>query len=301
MAIERWDVLRRHVAPLLRTPRPDAAWLLRLESAVRDLRALASQEPDAALYVLIHAAGHDTAGYSALHAMTCAVVADLVGRWHGWPDEECDALTHAALTMNLGMTEVQDALAAQTEPPTEPQRQAIDRHAEASVALLRGAGVADRLWLSIVLAHHRGADPSAPWNELPATDRLAETLRRIDIYTAKLSRRAHRAAIAPTLAARDACLGPAGRPDPVGATLLRVLGLYPPGTWVTLANGEVAEVIARGAKAHTPIVAAVRRADGGVWMSPMRRDTSQPGFAVASALGAGQGRIRLSRERMLSC
>ena len=45
--------------------------------------------------------------------------------------------------------------------------------------------------------------------------------------------------------------------DVVGATLMRVFGLCPPGTYVKLANGETAVVMRRGAKAAAPWVASV--------------------------------------------
>jgi hypothetical protein len=103
------------------------------------------------------------------------------------------------------------------------------------------------------------------------------------------------------MAARDACLDASGHPDSIGATLLRVVGLYPPGTFVELANGESAVVIVRGAKAHTPIVASMRRKDGGLLMQPVRRDTLRPGFAVKRGVEPSHVRVLLNHRRILSC
>ena len=40
-------------------------------------------------------------------------------------------------------------------------------------------------------------------------------------------------------AAREACLGPTGVPDEIGGALLKAVGLYPPGSFVELACGEI--------------------------------------------------------------
>ena len=83
--------------------------------------------------------------------------------------------------------------------------------------------------------------------------------------------------------------------------LLKVLGLYPPGTFVELANGEMGVVVARGAKAHTPVVAALRRADGSLMAHPMRRDTQQRAHAVQRGLATRELKVRVQHLRVLSC
>ena len=68
-----------------------------------------------------------------------------------------------------------------------------------------------------------------------------------------------------------------------------------------LVNGESAVVIVRGAKAHTPIVASVRRKDGGLLMQPVRRDTLQMGFAVKRGVQPSSVRVILNHLRILAC
>jgi hypothetical protein len=300
-ALDRWERLRPRLHALLRSECFDADWLLGFEQAALELHALVQAQPDLALYLLIHTCGHELGGYSALHAMACATVGELAAAWLGWPAQEQRTLGRAALSMNLGMTALQDTLASQVAPPTTAQRAQIDAHAELGAQRLREAGVREALWLDVVATHHRGAAGAADAESLPPAGRLAETLRRIDIYTAKLSRRGHRPATSPALAARDACLGPGGRPDRIGATLLKVLGLYPPGTSVQLASGEMGVVVARGAKAHTPVVASLRRADGSLMAQPLRRDTQQRAHAVERGLSTRELRVRVQHQRVLSC
>ena len=70
---------------------------------------------------------------------------------------------------------------------------------------------------------------------------------------------------------------------------------------MSLANSETGIVIARGAKAHTPIVAALRRADGGLLMQPVRRDTQARGCAVVRGLTSRDVRVRVHHLRTLRC
>jgi hypothetical protein len=115
-----------------------------------------------------------------------------------------------------------------------------------------------------------------------------------------LSRRATREPTPPAIAARHACLDAQGRPDAIGATLLRMLGLYPPGCFVQLASGEVGIVVRRGAKAHTPVVAALRRDDGGLHLQPPRRDSAQPPHAVVCGVDAQSVRMNVNHLRALA-
>ena len=298
--LDAWDVLRRRLSALLKASEPSDDWARELRGLASQMRELAAQDVDLALYTLVYAAGQELDHYSTVHAMTCAVIGELVGTWHGWSVDEVTALVHAALSMNVSMTRTQDALVHQLDAPDERQRKEIAGHAQASAAFLEGAGVTEPLWVEVVRHHSIGCD-EGEIDAMPPVSRLAELIRRIDIYTAKLSRRRSREATTPALAARDACLGRTGHPDSVGATLLRVLGLYPPGTWVSLANGETGIVIARGAKAHTPVIAALRRGDGGLLMQPGRRDTQLRGLAVVRGVTMRDVKVHIHHARALRC
>ncbi|MES2952598.1 MAG: hypothetical protein V4858_29065 [Pseudomonadota bacterium] len=299
-ALDAWDQMMVRAHRLLREENIDASWIARLTELTTAMRQLAARDPDVALYVLIEANGSNADHYSAQHAMVCMVIAELAAEWMEWPQEERRSLALAALTMNLSITVLQDSLAKQSGALSDGQRDLVAKHAAASADMLVGAGVADPLWLYVVRHHHMVA-PADAAQESDAATRLAELLRRVDIYTAKLSRRGSRQSVTPAMAARDACLDANGNPDSIGATLLRVVGLYPPGTFVELANGESAVVIVRGTKAHTPIVASMRRKDGGLLMQPVRRDTLRMGFAVKRGMEPTSVRVLLNHRRILSC
>ncbi|MGS0759346.1 HD-GYP domain-containing protein, partial [Roseateles sp. GG27B] len=67
-------------------------------------------------------------------------------------------------------------------------------------------------------------------------------LRRIDLFCARLSPRRSRQALAGASAARTVYLDELQKPDAAGAILIKTMGLYPPGSLVRLANGQVGVV-----------------------------------------------------------
>ena len=97
--------------------------------------------------------------------------------------------------------------------------------------------------------------------------------------------------MSPVQAAREACLGPNGTPDEIGAALLKAVGLYPPGSFVELVNGEICIVVARGPRANLPVVAVLIGADGVHRGNAAQRDTNDRRFAVKRAVSAATVRI----------
>ncbi len=297
-AVDRWDQLSRQIALLLRQSQPGAEWMGQFRATARACRELARRDVDAALYLLLQSSAAEGGRYSACHALLCALICELCAEGLGWDAGEVNSLTHAAMTMNLSMTELQDELIVQTTPLTPNQREEIDTHAERSAALLEAATLDDPLWLEVVRLHHvDGSGTEAPSD---AAARLAELLHRIDLYTAQLSSRVGREPKSPAIAARDTCLGADGQPDRVGGVLLRTLGLYPPGCFVQLANGDFGIVVKRGNKAHRPCVASLRREDGGMYHLPKRRVAGSREHAVRHGVTRSAVNVLCDHVRILN-
>jgi hypothetical protein len=209
-----------------------------------------------------------------------------VARELQWEESRIELLEKAALTMNVGMWPLQDTLVTQAAQALSPQVQAhIDAHPAEGARLLREGGVADEDWLEAVRTHGDESLAARPFSALSPGQQMALLLQRVERYGVLISRRAGREALSPTQAAQQACLAPDGRPDAVGSLLLKAMGLYPPGSFVALANNEVGIVLARGNHAAQPVVAALRNAQGMTMAEPRLRYTSQPQAAVRAALG----------------
>lgn len=272
--------LQREIAATLARSVFEAEWLEVLQGVAGRMRALAQVDLDRVLYLLVQDAQRGSEAYSSRHALFCALVAWLCSGEMGWPQNERDSLVSAALTMNLSMTEMQNDLAFRDRTLTVEQRRVVQTHAARSAEALHEAGIDDALWIEVVARHHEEPDPLLAMAELPPPQRVAALLRRVDVFTAKISARKVRAGMPATLAAQEACLGPNGQPDALGAALLKTLGLYPPGSYVKLANGELAVVKRRGAKANEPLVLSLTGRDGRALPVPVARHTARVEHAV---------------------
>jgi hypothetical protein len=115
-------------------------------------------------------------------------------------------------------------------------------------------------------------------------ERLARLLMRIDQFAARLSPRIARRAQAGAQAARAIFLDEQRQQDEAGAALIKAVGLYPPGTFVRLANGEEGMVVKRGTSATEPLVAALLGKSGNPLTEPVPRDARlpQPGRRAGS-------------------
>ncbi|WP_157271321.1 HD-GYP domain-containing protein [Azohydromonas aeria] len=286
---EEWEALVHLLDAALRQSEPEQPWVERVLEVQARVRALTAQRMDEALFHYVYNGARHAEHYSSHQALRCMLIAGEVARELGWDAADIVVLERAALTMNVGMRRLQDRLALMVAPKLDDNvRKLIARHSEDGAQQLLNSGVAEPDWIEAVRHHHDAALESLPYERLSTGQRLALLLRRVDIYCAKISRRAGRAPLTAMQAAGQSCLGPDGRPDRIGAALLKALGLYPPGCFVQLASGETGIVLARGARANHPLVAALVNARGQALMSPLLRDSAQPGLTVRAALRPDQ-------------
>jgi len=259
----------------------------RVQTIAAGLRSFVAGNPDRALF-LAHRHWLDKyVFYSVLHATRCAIGCDLIARRLGWAEENANSLVKAALTMNIAITELQAALAlrpAGIDKPTPEQTEAIATHPVRGAAILRRAGVDDENWLQAVEQHHeriggRGYPTGAPEPSLPA-----RVLRCVDDFFAKTSARVSRPALPLWRAVRHLLADAADRP--IVEALVKELGLYPPGTFVRLANGDLGIVLRRGRRIDTPLAVALANCTGERLTYPVRRDTGDMRYAIIMASNA---------------
>jgi len=291
-----WADLQLRAHALLREPRAED-FLPRFEQVHAETLNRLQQRPDAVLMLLIFEASQDPQHYSASHGLLSLVLAELCARQLGWSDEWRQALTRAALSMNISISALQDRMAVQAEGLDEAQRLALVAHGDRAAQLLGALGVQSELWLQTVRLHH-DAGPGPLAGRAPA-EALARLLRRVDIFGARLSPRRSRRAMAGASAARAVYLDELQQPDEAGAALIKAVGLYPPGSLVRLANGEVGIVIKRGHSANEPLVAALLGKSGAPLSEPVPRDTRLATQAISASLAPHEMKLRVSLERLL--
>jgi len=265
----------------------------------RWMQALLGRDADVGLYLLFQLAANSPVGYSASHALVCAVLTHLIGVELKLPQDERDSMVHAALTMNIGMTALQDELASQLDKPSETQQLGIRAHPGLGRTMLADLGITDPLWLDIVDHHHDEITDSKPLASLTPVDRLARIVRTVDRYGAMISPRKSRAGRSATDSVRSIIQDVSEHSDEIGNALIRAVGLCPPGTFVRLDNDEVAVVMRRSSKPNLPHVAIVLNEEGLVVGQPRLHRTAHGSPQIHSALAAALVRVRLNHHLIL--
>jgi HD-GYP domain-containing protein (c-di-GMP phosphodiesterase class II) len=270
----------------------------RLDRLSSQLDRFSRSNPDGTLFALVHLSATEVQMYSATHAMLVSVMCGLAAREVlKWPQEQIQQLSKAALTMNLGMTALQDQLTRQTEAPTPAQRKGIDAHASRSAEMLAELGVSDETWLEAVREHH--TQSPGPLKDRTTAQQIARLIQRADMFAARLAPRTVRVPVSPA-AAMQACYFDENRQvDETGAALIKAVGIYQPGSFVRLATDEVAIVVKRGFNTSTPRVAVLISRSGMPTMEPTLRDTSTRDYRVVTSVPHREVKVQINLERLL--
>ena len=292
-----WLDLQVQTNALLRDTQP-TTFMDRLQRLNGQLTRHTRNNPDGTLFALIQLSATEVRMYSATHAMLVSVMCELAAREVlKWPDAQQHSLSNAALTMNLGMTGLQDQLTRQSEALSPVQRRAIDSHAQKSVEMLMELGVTDPVWLDGVRDHH--TQTPGPLQARTPGLQLARLIQRADMFAARLAPRAGRAPVAPA-AAMQACYFDENRQvDETGAALIKAVGIYQPGSFVRLATDEVAVVVKRGQNTSTPRVAVLVNRTGMPTLEPAVRDTSVRDFRIVASVPHREVKVQINLERLL--
>ena len=288
-----WLDLQEILRGLLYQGADAAKPLPRLEGIEQKALSLLGQDPDECLFVLFQALPDLGMGYCATHALLSGVMSALTADKLTLPPGNRALLLRSALVMNIGMARPQDSLARQLNAPSPEQRSLITAHPPTSADILRGFGVQDPELLDIVQWHH------APQNTIGSAEQgiNLQLLHLADTLVAKMAPRISRPAMSALGAAKSLVLEATAQTQTQRIAMASVMGFYPPGTYVQLANGEVAVVIARGVRATAPHVASLINVKGMALGDYIYRDTRQAAYAVRAPLAASQVNVRVQLEK----
>lgn len=297
---ERWGTMESKLGGLLASIKTTENFEGRIQSLDLHMQNLLTEDKAGSQFLLFNRAVSDFNAYSVMHSLLCAALVHLLAPLFRLTEEERCSLVCAALTMNVAMTRLQDALAIQNANPSAVQRREIKNHSAKGVQSLADAMVKDSIWLEVVSLHHEplsGPPALADWTPV---QRLTKILQTVDRYTAAMSPRGSRI----SRTARDSALSvvvQAGSTahDEVGSALVRTLGVYPPGTYVKLANGDIAVVLCRGVKPAEPLVASVINGRNQPITGVRRCNTADKDTSIQSSLLASAVKINLKTAPLL--
>ena len=268
--------------------------LERLDGIARKAASLLEQDTDDSLFSLFQALADDKLGYCATHALLCGVVCTLTATKLGLDAPQRRSLLDAALTMNIGMARDQDSLARQTTPPTDWQRELIRDHALHSTEMLQNLGLDDPDTLDLVRWHHQ---PDAP-EALPRNPLARRILATADAFVAKMAARKTRSPLSALGAAKSIYVGAEGEAAAVGAAMATAIGFYPPGSYVQLANGDIAVAVQRGAKANQPWVVSVLDSNSMPISRYLAREAVAGDAAIAAPVNYETVRVAISHDKV---
>jgi hypothetical protein len=295
----QWSDLESGLGVILSSPASTQQFAYRVVQYDRWMQGLLQRDPDVGLYLLFQLASNSPVGYSASHALVCAVLCHLVAQELHLRGTERNSLVHAALTMNVAMTALQDQLATQTERPNQAQQDAIRAHPIKGAMMLANLGVADDTWLELVSGHHDEAvDRENPADNNPAL-RLTRILKVVDRYAAMISPRASRTGRSAIESARSVMARATAGVDEIGQALVRAVGLCPPGTYVRLENDELAVVVRRSETSNEPFVVVIGKPNGELHPTPRLHATASAPPKIRSALPAVAVRTPLNHYYLL--
>ena len=221
--------------------------------------------------------------YSVLHSIHVAFLCYFVSKKAGLNEQDGISLICAALTCNVSMRELQDYLQNYSEPLTNELRGQVQSHPQRSVSMLEQCGINDETWLTAIGHHHERLDGSGypEGLDVKAVSKEANLIALADCYTAMLSSRSYRSGIPTKDALRKVFVSRGVAFDEkLCLLLIKELGVYPPGSFVRLQNGEVGVVVKRNADSTKPVVAAFASPRGGAYDRAIMRDSSAGGDLV---------------------
>lgn len=268
-------------------PQPLIEWPLLLERLEKSLNAVATRsavqqrlrdlaehlvrwcqaDPDASL-ALIHL--YSTEAKALEQNALCALLCALMGRHLALEPSRLNTLIAAALTAKLALLPYQDKLNNLKTALTPEQRAIVDKYPARSVEALQAAGIDDSLWLQIILQAHTAFESQGE----SKTVSEARILSVCEGYTALVSHRGYRSRARPdaallALQQADQSVAQSEVVDALGD----VLGPFPPGCFVQLANQEIALVTHRGKHRDQPRVQSLVAASGKAFFGSFSRDT----------------------------
>jgi len=297
-----WDEATQSLHKLateLRTPEAHplpGRWLDRFDDFARQVVKLVDFNTNIAIYRCLRQEQTHHFYYGYAHALHTAVLCLLLGRYMKWPSAHVLTLVKAAITMNVSIFELQGQLAGMDTPLTESQRGQIKQHSLKSAELLQSAGVTAADWLTAVVQHHEHLDGSGYPAGLRQMTEVAVALRVTDVFLAKISPRLRREPLTTQEATRQLFREDQG--GQLSTALIKVFGIYPPGEFVRLANGELGLVIERTEHVRCPVVAAITNTQGQPVHQTARRSTLDPAFAITGVVTDRSLVARLPPERL---
>ncbi len=253
----------------------------KIEMTVAELDMLCLASPDAMLASVHLPQAHSS---SVAHAMQCAILCHALFAKQNLPDVDRQSILAATLTANIGMRGLYEQMQKQETPLSATQRRTIAQHPQKSAKMVHDIGVNNATWLKVILQHHELNDGSGYPSFLTKNKIVigAKALSIAERYSFIISHHSKHEPVSIGDALKTFFIGQGEKYEKtLCMRFVLELTLFPPGSFVELANGDTAIIIRRNMEQPSqPIVKSVADSLGCVYEEPVQRDTHEQKFEI---------------------
>lgn len=251
-ADKNWEeaarVTREALLNLARSPKTAGAQLSQLSR--QSASAIAKGQE-----VLLHLLGDKKGQGPQFHALNVMTLSMVVGKQAGLTERELADLALGALAHDGGKAQIPAAI-LQAPVRKKFEEDFYRQHVQFSVQFASESGAFTPEALAVIADHHECADGSGWPKAKKETSRAARILALVNRYDRLCTPEAPKSeALMPSEALATLFRSMAGKYDKaLLSTLIKLLGVYPPGTVVQLSDGSLALVVSPGATSLQPRV-----------------------------------------------
>ncbi len=205
--------------------------------------------------ILLHLLGDKKGQGPQFHALNVMTLCMLVGKQAGLTERELSDLALGALAHDGGKTQIPPAI-LQSPARKKFEEDFYRQHVQFSVQFATESGAFTPEALAVIADHHECIDGSGFPNNKHELSRAARILALVNRYDRLCTPEATgREALMPSEALAHLFRNQVGKFDKgLLSTLIKLLGVYPPGTVVQLSDGTLALVVSPGATSLQPQV-----------------------------------------------
>lgn len=255
--------------------------LAKLEALMMELDTLCLAAPNAML-ASVHLPHTHTS--SVAHAVQCAILCHTLFAKQNMPDADRQNIMAAALTANIGMRGFYEQIQKQETPLSATQRRTIAQHPQKSAKMVHDIGVKNATWLKVILQHHELNDGSGYPSSLSKNQIVvgAKALSIAERYSMMISHHSKHEPISISDALKIFFMEQGEKYEKALCLhFVLQLTLFPPGSFVELANGDTAIVVRRNMEQPSqPVVKGLADPLGHLFETPLERDVSDKEFEI---------------------